>query len=142
MVIERIVERGSPSEWEEMIGFYGAKKVKHTLKKDINYLSDRAIKKVTNYFNLKLHYYSIKNWRVLLILWNTNFRLLFSLDWKFFRNRRLHPVMMCLWLNRDGLILPKHPLLINILISINPSVIPFITLINSMWDKMNIENNS
>jgi hypothetical protein len=52
-VIERIVERGSPSEWEEMIGFYGAKKVKHTLKKDINYLSDRAIKKVTNYFNLK-----------------------------------------------------------------------------------------
>ena len=38
--------------------------------------------------------------------------------------------------------MPKHPLFINILISVHPFVIPFMTLIDSKWDKMNFENNS
>ncbi|MDP1762534.1 MAG: hypothetical protein Q8L07_01520 [Sediminibacterium sp.] len=52
-VIERVAERGSPEEWQEMIQFYGEKKVKTTLKNKTTYLTDRAIKKVCSFFKLK-----------------------------------------------------------------------------------------
>ncbi|MEO8174130.1 MAG: hypothetical protein ABI581_13645 [Sediminibacterium sp.] len=52
-VIERVVERGSPEEWDEMIRFYGQKKVKNTIKNEITYLTDKAIKKVTTFFDFK-----------------------------------------------------------------------------------------
>lgn len=52
-VIERVIERGSPSEWDEMIKFYGEKKIKHLLKTKINYLTERAVQKVCDFFKLK-----------------------------------------------------------------------------------------
>ncbi len=52
-VIERVVERGSLEEWDEMLRFYGERKVKNTLKKHTTYLTDRAIKKVCASFKLK-----------------------------------------------------------------------------------------
>jgi hypothetical protein len=53
IVIERVVERGTPEEWLEMIRFYGKKKVLATLKNKTSYLTDPAIKKVCDYFELK-----------------------------------------------------------------------------------------
>lgn len=53
IVIERVVERGAPEEWEEMIRFYGKKKVVAILKNKITYLTDRAIKKVCDFFEIK-----------------------------------------------------------------------------------------
>ncbi len=52
-VIERVVERGSQEEWQEMIRFYGEKKVVNTLTNKTIYLTDRAIKKVCDFFKLK-----------------------------------------------------------------------------------------
>lgn len=52
-VIDRVIERGSLAEWQEIIRFYGAKKVINNLKKETPYLSDRAIKKACDFFNLK-----------------------------------------------------------------------------------------
>ena len=51
-VINRVVERGSPEEWQEMLRFYGEKKVKDTLKNKTTYLTDLAIKEVCDYFKL------------------------------------------------------------------------------------------
>lgn len=51
-VINRVVERGSSEEWQEMIKFYGEKKVKNTLKNETTYLTDLAIKEVCDYFKL------------------------------------------------------------------------------------------
>ncbi len=53
IVIERVIERGTPEEWEEMIKFYGRKKVVTALKNKITYLTDKATKKVCDYFELK-----------------------------------------------------------------------------------------
>jgi hypothetical protein len=53
IIIERVVERGSPEEWQEMIRFYGQKKVKNVIKNEITYLTDKAIRKVTTFFDLK-----------------------------------------------------------------------------------------
>lgn len=52
-VIARIVERGSPSEWEELIRFYGKEKVINALKNEIVFLPNYAIEEVCNYFNFK-----------------------------------------------------------------------------------------
>jgi hypothetical protein len=52
-VMERVVERGSPEEWKEMIKFYGERKVIHTLKNKTTYLTDQAIKKVCDFLKLK-----------------------------------------------------------------------------------------
>jgi hypothetical protein len=52
-VIERVIERGSPEEWEEMIRFYGKDKVLHALRKEIIFLADYAIEDVCVYFNLQ-----------------------------------------------------------------------------------------
>ena len=52
-VIGRVIERGNKQEWEEMLRFYGKRKVIKALKSEIKYLPDYAIEKVCNYFKLK-----------------------------------------------------------------------------------------
>jgi len=52
-IIERILERGTKEEWDELISFYGKEKVVYSLKKEINYLPDEVIVDVCEYFNLK-----------------------------------------------------------------------------------------
>lgn len=52
-IIERVAERGSAEEWDEMLRFYGEGRVKNTFKNDTKYLTDRTIKKVCAFFNLK-----------------------------------------------------------------------------------------
>lgn len=52
-VIERVVERGFSEEWDEMLRFYGERKVKNTLKNHTTYLTDRAVEKVCTFFKLK-----------------------------------------------------------------------------------------
>ena len=44
VVIERVIERGTEQEWEELIRFYGREKVVYTLQKETNYLPDEIIK--------------------------------------------------------------------------------------------------
>lgn len=51
-VIERVIERGTESEWKELIRFYGLEKVVNTLKNETNYLPDEIIQDVSRYFNL------------------------------------------------------------------------------------------
>jgi hypothetical protein len=51
-IIERIVERGSEREWNEIIRFYGRDKVLNTLKYDITFLPDYAIDEVSKYFEI------------------------------------------------------------------------------------------
>jgi len=51
-VIERVIERGTEPEWEELIKFYGREKVINTLKNDTNYLPDEIINDVCKYFKL------------------------------------------------------------------------------------------
>lgn len=53
VVIQRVIERGTPQEWEELIRFYGKHKVVDTLKNEMNYLPDEIIEDVCNYFRLK-----------------------------------------------------------------------------------------
>lgn len=52
-IIQRVMERGTEKEWEELILFYGRKKVVKTLKEEINYLPDHIIEAVSQYFHLK-----------------------------------------------------------------------------------------
>ena len=52
-VIARIIERGTPEEWAEMIRFYGGVKVIHALKEEIKFLADYAIEEVCAYFPLR-----------------------------------------------------------------------------------------
>ena len=52
-VIARVVERGTNEEVEELIRFYGKSKVINALMKDILYLPDYAVEKVTHYFNIQ-----------------------------------------------------------------------------------------
>ena len=49
-VIARVIERGNPQEWAEMIRFYGEAKVIHAHKKEIKFLADYAIEEVCAYF--------------------------------------------------------------------------------------------
>ncbi|OFV10627.1 hypothetical protein HMPREF3127_21145 [Sphingobacterium sp. HMSC13C05] len=51
-IIERVLDKGSPSEWEEMIRFYGRENVIEALKKNITYLSDMTMEAVCKYFQL------------------------------------------------------------------------------------------
>jgi len=51
-VIERVLDKGSTEEWEELIRFYGRDKVIHTLKNEITYLSDMTADAVCEYFQL------------------------------------------------------------------------------------------
>lgn len=52
-IIQRIIERGTKAEWEELTRYYGKKRVIQTLKDEINYLPDHIIKAVSDYFHLK-----------------------------------------------------------------------------------------
>lgn len=52
-IIARVIERGTPEEWQELIRFYGYDKVVQALTKEILYLQDYAIDKVVNYFHLQ-----------------------------------------------------------------------------------------
>lgn len=52
-VIARVVERGSREEIEELIRFYGKEKVDFALRKEIVYLPDYVVKKVTEYFGMR-----------------------------------------------------------------------------------------
>ena len=52
-VIARVIERGTPKEWDEMTRFYGKAKVIHALKKEIKFLADYAIEEVCAYFPLR-----------------------------------------------------------------------------------------
>ena len=45
-VIERVLERGTPEEWAEMIRFYGETRVIDVLKKELKFLPDYAIEDV------------------------------------------------------------------------------------------------
>ena len=51
-VIERVLDKGSSVEWEELISFYGRDKVVHALKNDIGYLTDITADAVCKYFQL------------------------------------------------------------------------------------------
>ncbi|MEP7233618.1 MAG: hypothetical protein ABI691_25380 [Ginsengibacter sp.] len=51
-VIERVLERGTPEEWAEMIRFYGETQVIDVLKKELKFLPDYAIEDVCAYFPL------------------------------------------------------------------------------------------
>lgn len=51
-IIERVIERGTAVEWEELIRFYGKDKVVNTLKNETNYLPDEIIEDVCQYFKL------------------------------------------------------------------------------------------
>ena len=52
-VIERVLDKGSPRVWEEMIRFYGKENVIRALKEDITYLSDMTMEAVCKYFQLR-----------------------------------------------------------------------------------------
>lgn len=53
LVIERVIERGSRDEWQELFRYYGYEKVLETLKVETAYLMDHTIEKVCVYFGLK-----------------------------------------------------------------------------------------
>ncbi|MBC6113220.1 hypothetical protein H7U22_22680, partial [Pedobacter sp. CCM 8938] len=62
-IMERVLDKGSPKDWEEMIRFYGREKVINALKNDITYLSDITMDAVCEYFQLskeKLRCYTKK----------------------------------------------------------------------------------
>lgn len=52
-IIKRILERGSKTEWEEMVRYYSKAKVVHTIKEEISYLPDVIIEEVCQFFKLK-----------------------------------------------------------------------------------------
>jgi hypothetical protein len=53
-IIERVLDKGSSKEWEEMITFYGRDNIVHALENDIAYLSDMTMEAVCNYFQLTI----------------------------------------------------------------------------------------
>ncbi|WP_216823460.1 DUF6922 domain-containing protein [Niastella vici] len=52
-VIERVLERGTKQEWEEIIRFYGMPKIVTALKDEIKFLPDYIIEEVSSYFNIR-----------------------------------------------------------------------------------------
>jgi hypothetical protein len=52
-IIARVVERGTADEIQELIRFYGEEKVDFALRKEIVYLPDYVVKKVTEYFGMR-----------------------------------------------------------------------------------------
>jgi hypothetical protein len=53
MVIERVLERGNEEELEELIRFYGLRKVRNVLQFGTIYLTDPSIERACAYFKLK-----------------------------------------------------------------------------------------
>lgn len=63
-IIERVLDKGSTKDWEEMIRFYGRENVVKALKEDIMYLSDMTMEAVCKYFQFskeKLRCYTKKH---------------------------------------------------------------------------------
>ncbi len=52
-IIERVIERGTREEWDELVKFYGKEKVMAELKSDIRFLIDEVMKDACDYFKLK-----------------------------------------------------------------------------------------
>lgn len=52
-VIARVIERGTPENWTEIIRFYGEAFVVGAIKNEIVFLADYAIRKVCAYFHLR-----------------------------------------------------------------------------------------
>jgi hypothetical protein len=52
-IIERVLERGTKEEWEELIRFYSKPAIIAALKTDIKFLPDYTIEEVCKYFNLQ-----------------------------------------------------------------------------------------
>jgi hypothetical protein len=52
-VVARVIERGDPEHWEELIRFYGRETVLKALKNEIVFLPDYAIEKVSSYFRIE-----------------------------------------------------------------------------------------
>jgi len=51
-IIERVLDKGSSLDWEEMVRFYGRENVVKALTQDITYLSDMTMDAVCKYFQL------------------------------------------------------------------------------------------
>ncbi|MBS1525848.1 MAG: hypothetical protein JST19_09390 [Bacteroidetes bacterium] len=51
-IIERVLDKGSQKEWEELVRFYGLDKIIYALKNEIVYLSDITANAVCEYFKL------------------------------------------------------------------------------------------
>ncbi len=52
-IIERVLERGTKEEWEEIIRFYSSPVIITALKEEIKFLPDHTINEVSNYFNIR-----------------------------------------------------------------------------------------
>ena len=52
-IIDRVIERGTVADWDELIRFYGMAKVLDTVKNKIRHLPDEVIADVCKYFSLK-----------------------------------------------------------------------------------------
>lgn len=52
-VIERVLERGTKQEWEEIIRFYSKEKIVSILKEEIKFLPDYIIDEVSTYFKIR-----------------------------------------------------------------------------------------
>lgn len=51
-IIERVIERGTHEEWDELVKFYGKQQVVDTLKNEIGFLPDEIITDACGYFKL------------------------------------------------------------------------------------------
>ena len=52
-VIERVLERGTRLEWEEIIRFYGMPKIVAALKDEIKFLPEYILEEVSTYFGVR-----------------------------------------------------------------------------------------
>ena len=52
-VIDRVIERGTPQHWNELVRFYGKRKVTNNIKNKITHLPDEIIQEVCLHFNLQ-----------------------------------------------------------------------------------------
>jgi hypothetical protein len=52
-VIERVLERGTQEDLNEIIRFYGKPKIINALRNEIKFLPDYVIQDVTRYFDIK-----------------------------------------------------------------------------------------
>lgn len=52
-VIDRVIERGTAEQWNELVRFYGKRKVLNNIKNKITHLPDEIIQEVCQHFNLQ-----------------------------------------------------------------------------------------
>jgi len=58
-VIERVLERGDNSEYEELIRFYGRERIIHALTKQYVWLPDFIMDEVATYFGIKKEEFTV-----------------------------------------------------------------------------------